>query len=129
MVVSSLFRLAKPLQPFKHRRIVCGNVPKRAASVHLRAVGTGIQPLLADAVMHGAEFVAERRFCALYAAAGAVYHFRRYRYAVQLCPQGSGFLAQGIVVRERCYSGVALFAVQPAAANKLIHMDLSLHRI
>ena len=92
------------------------------SNIHLPAVGTGIQSLFPHAVMYGAELVAEGRFCALYAAAGAVYHFRRYHYAVQLCPQGGGFFAQGVVVCKRCYSGVALFAVQPAAANQLIYI-------
>ena len=35
---------------------------------------------------------------------------------------GSVFLAQGVVVCNRCDSGVAGFAVQPAAANQLVRV-------
>ena len=70
--------------------------------------------------MYGAELVAEGRFCALYVAAGAVNHFRRDRYPVKLCPQGGGFLAQSVVVCNRCDAGVAGFAVQSTAADPLI---------
>ena len=63
--------------------------------------------------MYGAELITEGRFCTLYAAADAVYHFRRNRYHIEFCLQGGGFLAQGIVVCERCDTGIAFFAVQP----------------
>ena len=66
-----------------------------------------------------AELVTEGRFCNLYAASGAVYHFQCNCYAVKLCPQGGGFLAQGVIVRERCGSGIAFFAVQSAAARSV----------
>lgn len=70
--------------------------------------------------MYGAELVTERRFCSVYAAAGAVYHFRRDRYPVELRPPGGGFLPQGVIVRERCDSGIAFFAVQSAATDQLV---------
>ena len=80
--------------------------------------------------MYGAKLVTERRFCALYAAAGTVDHFRRDRDPVELSPQGGSFFAQGIIVRERCDSGITFFAVQSAAANQLICVfHSSLHKI
>lgn len=88
-------------------------MPQRRTSIHLPAVCTGIQSLFPDTVMYGAELITEGRFCTLYAAADAVYHFRRNRYHIEFCPQGGGFLAQGIVVCERCDTGIAFFAVQP----------------
>lgn len=78
--------------------------------------------------MYGAELVAEGRFCALYAAASAAYHFRCDRYPVELCPQGGSFFAQGVVVCYRCDSGIAFFAVQPAAADQLIRVFHNLLR-
>ena len=93
---------------------------QRRTFVHLSAVRAGIQSLFPDAVMYGAELVAERRFCALHSAAGAVDHFRRDRDPVELCPQFSGYLAQGVVVCKRCDSGIAGFAVQSAAADQLV---------
>ena len=78
--------------------------------------------------MYGAELVAEGRFCALYAAASAVYHFRYDRYPVELCPQGGSFFAQGVVVCYRCDSGVAGFTVQPAVADQLIRVFHNLLR-
>ena len=80
--------------------------------------------------MYGAELVTERRFCSVYAAAGAVDHFRRDRHAVELCPQGGSFFTQGVVVCERCDSGIAFFAVQSAAADQLVFVFHSfLHKI
>ena len=70
--------------------------------------------------MYGAELVAEERFGALYAASGAVDHVRRDRYPVKLCPKRGGFLAQSIIVCNRCDSGITFFAVQPAAADPLV---------
>ena len=72
--------------------------------------------------MYGAELITEGRFCTLYAAADAVYHFRRNRYHIEFCPQDSSFFTQGIVVCERYDTGIAFFAVQPAAANQLIYI-------
>ena len=37
---------------------------------------------------------------------------------------GSGFLAQGVVVCNRCDSGITLFAIQSATADQLIHVPL-----
>ncbi len=68
--------LLQLLQVFQNERTVSGDLPQRQTSVHLRAGGAGIQFLFPDAIMYGAELVAEGRFCALYAAAGAVNHFR-----------------------------------------------------
>ena len=63
------------------------------------------------------------------AAAGAVDHFRQNRYPVERCPQGGGFFTQGVVVRERCDSGLAFFAVQSAAADQLVCVfHSSLHK-
>lgn len=74
--------------------------------------------------------VAARHAATETAAAGAVNHFRRDRYPVELCPQGSGFFTQGIVVCNRCDSGIAFFAIQPAAADQLVHVfHASLHKI
>ena len=70
--------------------------------------------------MYGAELVAEGRFCAFHSAADAVDHLRRDRNPVELCPQFSGFLTQGVVVCKRCDSGIAGFAVQSAAADQLV---------
>ena len=94
--------------------------PVTQFTVHLSAVCAGIQPLFPDAVMYGTELVAERRFCALHSAAGAADHFRRNCYPIELRPQGSGFLAQDVVVCKRCNSGVAGFAVQSAAADQYV---------
>ena len=77
--------------------------------------------------MYGAEFVTEERFCARYTAAGAVDHFRCDRYPVEPCPQNGSFFTQGVIVRERCDSGIAGFAVQSAATDKIIHVLSSLH--
>ena len=101
-----------------------------ASDIHLSAVGAGIQPLFPDAVMYGAKLVAERRFCSVYAAAGAVDHARRDCYPVELRPKRGGFLAQSVVVCNRCDSGVAGFAVQSAAADPLIRIFHScLHKL
>lgn len=110
------------LQIFQYERVVYGDAPEHWAAVHLCAVGAGVQSALPDAVMYRAELVAERRFFALYAAGGAVYHFRGDRYPVELCPQSGGFLTQGVVVRDGRDPGVALFAVQPAAADQLVRI-------
>ena len=111
MLQFHLLRLAKLLQIFQNERAVCSDAPQRRA---------GIQSFFPDAVMHRAELVAERCFGALYATARAVDHLRCDRYAVELRPQRGGFLAQGIVVRDRCDSGIAGFAVQSAAADQLV---------
>ena len=118
---------AQTLQIFQNKQAVYGDAPERRAAVHLPAVGAGVESLFPDAVMHRAELIAEGRFCALYAAAGAVYHFRAYRYPVELRPQGSGLLTQGVVVRDSRNPGVALFAVQPAAADQFIHFTSPAH--
>ena len=68
--------LAERLQVFQNKRTVYGDLPQRRTSIHLRAVRACSQCLFPDAVMYGAELVAEGRFCALYATAGAVDHFR-----------------------------------------------------
>ena len=34
--------------------------------------------------------------------------------------EGGSFFTQGVVVCERCDAGVAVFAVQPAAADQLV---------
>lgn len=120
MLQFHLLRLAKLLQIFQNERAVCSDAPQRRASFHLRAVRAGIQSFFPDAVMYGAELVAERCFGVLYATARAVDHLRCDRYAVELRPQRGGFLAQGIVVRDRCDSGIAGFAVQSAAADQLV---------
>ena len=39
----------------------------------------------------------------------------------------SSFFAQGVVVCNRCDSGIAFFAVQSAATDQLIHKSSSLH--
>lgn len=117
---SLLLCLAQALQVFQNERAVCGDLPQRRAAARLLAVCAGVQLLFPNAVMHGAELVAERRFCAFYAASGAAYHVRRDRHAVELCPQFGGFIAQSAVVCDRCDSCIALFAVQPAAADQLV---------
>ena len=66
--------------------------------------------------MYGAELVAERRLRAVYAAAGAVDHFRCDGYSVELRPKDSGFLPQSTAICKCCDSGIAGFAVQSAAA-------------
>ena len=74
--------------------------------------------------------VAARHAATETAAAGTVYHFRRDRYPVELCPQGGGFLPQGVAVCNRCDSGITFFAVQSAAANHLVRiLHSSLHKI
>ena len=74
--------------------------------------------------------VAARHAATETAAAGAVYHFRRDRYPIERCPQDGGFFTQGVVVRERCDSGITFFAVQSAAADQLIRIfHSSLHKI
>ena len=67
----------------------------------------------------------EGRLRALHPAAGAVEHFRRDGHAVELCPQGGGFLPQRSVIGNGCDSGVAGLTVQPAAAKQLIHIPSS----
>ena len=109
-------------QVFQNKRAVYGDLPQRRTSIHLPAVCTGIQSLFPDTIMYGAELITEGRFCTLYAAADAVYHFRRNRYHIEFCPQDSSFFTHGIVVCERCDTGIAFFAVQPAAANQLIYI-------
>lgn len=117
-----LLLVTELLQVFQNERAVCGDTPQRRAFVYLRTVGTGIQSLFPDTVMYGAELVAERRFYAFHAAAGAVDHVRGDCYPVELRPQGCGFLAQSIVVCERCDSGVTRFTVQSAAANQCAYV-------
>lgn len=121
VIVSGII-LLQLLQVFQHKRAVYGDAPQRWTAIHLRAVGTGIKALFPDAFMYGAELVTERRFCSVYAASGAVDHVRRDCYPVELCPQGGSFFTQGVVVCERCDSGVAGFTVQPAAADQLIRV-------
>ena len=79
--------------------------------------------------MYGAELVTEGRFCSVYAASGAVGHVRRDCYSVELRPPGDGFLPQNVVVCNRCNSGVAVFAVQTAAADQLIFVFHSFHKL
>lgn len=79
-------------------------------------------------MMDRTELVAERRLRALDATAGAVDHLRGDRHPVELCPQGGSFFAQGVVVCYRCDSGIAFFAVQPAAADQLIRVFHNLLR-
>ena len=67
---SLLLCLAQALQVFQNERAVCGDLPQRRAAARLLAVCAGVQLLFPNAVMYGAELVAEWRFCALYAAAG-----------------------------------------------------------
>ena len=68
--------------------------------------------------MYRTQPVAKRRLCSVYAAAGAIYHFRCYHNAVELRPQCGGFFAQVVVVRNRCDSGITLFAIQSATSNQ-----------
>ena len=112
--------MKEALQIFQNERAVCDDAPKRRASVHLCTVGTGIQTFFTDAVVYGAEPVAERRFCTLHTAAGAIDHFRCDRYPIELCPQGGGFFAQSVVICNRCDSGVAGSAVQSTTSDQLI---------
>lgn len=122
--------LLQLLQVVQNGRTVSGDLPQCQASVHLPAVGTGIQPIFPDAVMHGAELVAKGRFGAINAASGAVDHVRQDRYPVALCPQGGGFFPQGVVVCDCCDSGIAFFAAQSAAADHLVYVFQSyLHKI
>ena len=111
---------AQPPQVVQHERAVRGDAPQRRAVVHLPAVRAGIKALFPHAMMDRTELVAERRLRALGAAAGAVDHLRGDRHPVELRPQRGGLLPQGGIVRERCDSGIAFFAVQPAAADQLV---------
>ena len=52
-------------------------------------------------------------------------HLDVYKRQVEFCPQGGSFFTQGVVVRERCDSGIAFFAVQSAATDQLIHKSSS----
>ena len=100
-VIASGIILLQLLQIFQNKRAVSGDLPQRRTSIHLSAVGAGIRPLFPDAVMYGAELVAEGRFGALYAASGAVDHVRRDRYPVELCPKRGGFLAQSVILASQ----------------------------
>ena len=74
--------------------------------------------------------VAARHAATETVAAGAVYHFRRDRYPIELCPQGGSFFTQGVVVCNRCDSGITFFAIQSAAADQLVRVfHTSLHKI
>ena len=91
-----LSRLTESVQVFQHKRAVYGDASQRRTSVHLPAVSAGSKVLFPDAVMYGTELVVERRFCAVCAASGAVDHFRRDRYHVELCPKRGGFLRRAL---------------------------------
>ena len=119
VIVSGII-LFQLLQVFQHKRAVYGNVPQRRTSIHLSAVGAGIKALFPHAMMDRTALVAERRLGSVYAAAGAVDHLQGDRHPVELCPQGGSLLPQGVIVRERCDSGIAFFAVQSAAADQLV---------
>lgn len=101
--------------------------PEQVDCLQQSAPALGISPFfrsphryLPNAVMYGAELVAERRFCTFHSAAGAVDHFRCDRHLVEFRPQCSGFLAQDVAICKRCDSGVAGFAVQSAATDQLV---------
>ena len=68
---------AEPVQVLQNERAICSDASQCWASVHLPAVGAGIQPPPANAVMYGTELVAERRFGSVNPTACAVDHFRR----------------------------------------------------
>ena len=72
--------------------------------------------------MYGAKFVAERRFCTFDSAPCAVNHFGSNSNPVELCPQHGSLFAQRVIVRNRCYPRVALFAIQSATTYKWIRV-------
>ncbi len=53
-VCSVLLFLVEPIEVFLHEWTVYGDAPQCRTSVYLPTIGTGIQPLLPDAVMYGA---------------------------------------------------------------------------
>lgn len=81
-ILFCLLRFTEPVQVFKNKRTVCRDASQRRATVHLWAVRASIQSLFPNAVMYWTELIAERRFCTVNAAAGAVNHFRRNCYSI-----------------------------------------------
>ena len=107
------------LQIFQYERVVlrrCARALGSRPSVRSRR---RCQSALPDAVMHRAG-LSQKGVSHPLCGSRCSYHFRAYRYPVELCPQGGSFLAQGVVVRDSRDPGVALFAVQPAAADQFM---------
>ena len=97
---------------------------ERLAVFHFAAFTAGGKPFALGAFADGAERLAERRFRAFDAAAGAVDHLRRDFNFVEFRPFLGDFCTQRVVVVDGGKAGFALFAVEPAASDILIHFIL-----
>lgn len=106
---------------------MAGNHAERLAMFHFAAFAAGGKAFALGAFADGAERLAKWRFGAFNAAAGAVDHWRRDFHFVEFRPFFGDFCAQHIVVVDGGNAGFALFAVESAASDVLIHIIL--HRV
>ncbi len=104
--------------------VVTGNHAERLAVLHFAAFSAGGKALALGTFADGAERLAERRFRAFDAATGAVDHWRCDFCFVEFRPFFGDFCTQRIIVVDGCKAGFALFAVESAASDILIHFIL-----
>ena len=104
--------------------VVAGDHAERLAMFHFAAFTAGGKPFALGAFADGAERLAKRRFGAFDAAAGAVDHLWRDFHFVEFRPFFGDFCSQHVVIVDGGDAGFALFAVESAASDILIHFIL-----
>ena len=100
---------------------MAGNHAERLAMLHFAAFTAGGKALALGTFADGAERLAERRFRAFDAATGAVDHWRRDFNFVEFRPFLGDFCTHRVVVVDGGEASFALFAVESAASDKVIH--------
>ena len=104
--------------------VVASDHAERLAVFHFAAIAAGGKTFALGAFADGAERLAERRFRAFDAATGAVDHLRRDFHFVEFRPFLGDFCSQHVVIVDSSDAGFALFAVESAAGDKLIHLKV-----
>ena len=104
--------------------VMAGDHAERLAMLHFAAFTAGGKPFALGAFADGAERLAKRRFGAFDAATGAVDHLWRDFHFVEFRPFLGDFCTQRVVVVDGGKAGFALFAVESAASDILIHFIL-----
>ena len=104
--------------------VVASDYAERLAMFHFAAFTASGKPFALGAFADGAERLAKRRFGAFDAAAGAVDHLWRDFHFVEFRPFLGDFCTQHVVILDGGDAGFALFAVESAASDILIHFIL-----
>ena len=104
--------------------VVASDHAERLAMFHFAAFTASGKAFALGAFADGTERLAERCFRAFDAAAGAVDHLRRDFHFVEFRPFFGDFCTQRVVVVDGGDAGFALFAVESAASDILIHFIL-----